>query len=48
MVMAALLSGFGGDLTINVIASVIASAIFLAVGYLWGKYQERRRFGRRL
>jgi len=48
MVMATILGAFGGDLTINVIASVIASAIFLALGYLWGKYQERRRFGRRL
>ena len=46
--MLILLSGFGGDLTVNVIASVIASAIFLGLGYLWGKYQERRRFGRRL
>lgn len=46
--IASLLTGFGGDLTINVIASVIASAIFLGVGYAWGKYQERRRFGRRL
>ncbi|MGH8092170.1 MAG: PAS domain-containing protein [Chthoniobacterales bacterium] len=46
--MRSLLSGFGGDLTINIIASVIASAIFLALGYLWGKYQERRRYGRRL
>jgi predicted transcriptional regulator YheO len=46
--IASLLSGFGGDLTVNVIASVIASAIFLGVGYAWGKYQERRRFGRRL
>jgi predicted transcriptional regulator YheO len=38
----------GGDITINVIASVIASAILLTAGYVWGKYKERRRFGRRL
>src|SRR3954447_11923234 len=40
--------GFGSDITINVIASVIASAIFLAVGFAWGKYKERRKFGRKL
>src|SRR5438105_13008271 len=40
--------GLGSDITINVIASVIASVILLAVGFLWGKYKERRRFGRRL
>ncbi|HJT80173.1 MAG TPA: PAS domain-containing protein [Chthoniobacterales bacterium] len=40
--------GFGGDITINVIASVIASAILLAAGFAWGKYKERRRFGRNL
>src|SRR4026207_213534 len=41
--------GFGGDITINVIASVIASLIFVATGFLWGKYKERRRkFGRNL
>ena len=38
----------GGDITINVIASIIASAIFLAIGFAWGKYKERRRFGRNL
>jgi predicted transcriptional regulator YheO len=37
-----------GDITTNVIASVIASAILLAIGFLWGKYKERKRFGRRL
>lgn len=36
------------DITINVIASIIASVILLAIGYLWGKYKERRRFGRNL
>jgi len=40
--------GLGGDITINVIASIIASAIFLAVGFAFGKYKERRRFGRNL
>jgi predicted transcriptional regulator YheO len=40
--------GLGSDITINVIASVIASAIFLAVGFAWGKYKEQRRFGRNL
>lgn len=40
--------GLGGDITLNVIASVIASAILLGLGFLWGKYKERRRFGRRL
>lgn len=39
---------FGNDITVNVIASIIASAVFLAAGFLWGKYKERRRFGRRL
>jgi predicted transcriptional regulator YheO len=40
--------GLGSDITINVIASVIASAILLAIGFAWGKYKERRRFGRNL
>jgi predicted transcriptional regulator YheO len=40
--------GLGSDITINIIASVIASAILLAAGFLWGKYKERRRFGRNL
>ena len=40
--------GFGSDITTNVIASVIASAILLGAGYLWGKYKERRKFGRNL
>lgn len=40
--------GLGSDITINVLASIIASAIFLAVGFAWGKYKERRRFGRKL
>src|SRR5436190_20657669 len=40
--------GLGSDITVNVVASVIASAILLSVGFLWGKYKERRRFGRNL
>jgi predicted transcriptional regulator YheO len=40
--------GLGSDITINIIASVIASAILLAAGFLWGKYKEQRRFGRNL
>jgi len=38
----------GSDITVNVIASIIASVILLVAGYLWGKYKERRRFGRNL
>jgi len=38
----------GSDITVNVIASIIASLILLAAGYLWGKYKERRKFGRNL
>ncbi len=40
--------GFGNDITVNVIASIIVSALFLGLGFLWGKYKERRRFGKRL
>src|ERR1700730_14632926 len=43
-----MIKGFGGEITVNVIASVIASAILLAIGFAWGKYKERRRFGRNL
>jgi hypothetical protein len=38
----------GSDITVNVIASVIASIILLGAGFLWGKYKERRKFGRNL
>ena len=38
----------GSDITINVVASIIASVILLIAGFLWGKYKERRRFGRNL
>jgi len=37
------------DITVNVIASIIASLILLTAGFFWGKYKERRRkFGRNL
>ena len=37
------------DITVNVIASSIASAILFSGAFLWGKYKERRRkFGRNL
>src|SRR4029078_8202144 len=37
------------ELGINVIASIIVSVTFLAIGFLWGKYKEqRRKFGRNL
>lgn len=40
--------GLGNDITVNVIASIIASALLLAAGFLWGKYKERQRFGKKL
>jgi predicted transcriptional regulator YheO len=37
------------DITVNVIASIIASIFFLVAGFIWGKYKERRRkFGKNL
>src|SRR5438094_2469900 len=37
------------ELSINVIASIIVSLLFLAAGFVWGKYKERqRKFGRNL
>jgi predicted transcriptional regulator YheO len=37
------------ELSINVIASIIVSLLFLVAGFVWGKYKERRRkFGRNL
>lgn len=42
------MNALGSDITINVIASIVASAILLGAGFLWGKYKERRRFGKRL
>src|SRR2546430_3847660 len=43
-----MIKGFGSDVTINVIASIIASLVDLAAGLAWGKYKERRRYGRNL
>ncbi|MBA3963902.1 MAG: PAS domain-containing protein [Chthoniobacterales bacterium] len=43
-----LAAGFGNDITINVFASIIASGILLGAGFLFGKYKERRQFGKRL
>ncbi|HEY3601369.1 MAG TPA: PAS domain-containing protein [Chthoniobacterales bacterium] len=42
------MQNLGNDITINIIASIIASGVLVGAGYLWGKYKERRRFGRRL
>jgi predicted transcriptional regulator YheO len=37
------------ELSINIIASIVVSLLFLAAGFFWGKYKERRRkFGRNL
>ena len=37
------------ELSVNVIASIIVSLLFLVTGFLWGKYKEKRRkFGRNL
>src|SRR5438093_10928245 len=37
------------ELSINIVASIAVSLLFLATGFLWGKYKERRRkFGRNL
>ena len=46
--MPMLAAGFGSDITVNVIASIIASAILLGAGFLFGKYRERRHFGKKL
>ena len=44
-----MIAAFQDEIGINVIASIIASAVFLAAGFIWGKYKERRRkFGRNL
>ena len=42
------MQGLSSDITTNVIASIIASGILLGAGFLWGKYRERQRFGKRL
>src|SRR5205807_7178466 len=45
----AMINALQSELSINVIASIIASLVFLAAGFFWGKYKERRRkFGRNL
>src|SRR5437764_14361730 len=44
-----MISALQSEVGINVIASIIASAVFLIAGFIWGKYKERRRkFGRKL
>ena len=43
-----MIKGLSGDVTVNVIASIIASLVLLAAGFLWGKYKERRKDGRKL
>src|SRR5438046_9425903 len=44
-----MINALQSELTINVVASIIASLLFLAAGFLWGKYKERRRkFGKNL
>src|SRR5262245_54982496 len=44
-----MINALQSELTINVVASIIVSLLFLALGFLWGKYKERRRkFGRHL
>jgi predicted transcriptional regulator YheO len=44
-----MINALQGEIGINVIASIIASLFFLAAGFAWGKYKERRRkFGRNL
>jgi predicted transcriptional regulator YheO len=47
--MGVVINALQGEIGINVIASIIASLFFLAAGFVWGKYKERRRkFGRNL
>jgi predicted transcriptional regulator YheO len=49
MMQHAMIGALKDEIGINVIASVIASAVFLVAGFIWGKYKERRRkFGRNL
>jgi len=44
-----MINALQSEIGINVIASIIASLVFLAAGFVWGKYKERRRkFGRNL
>src|SRR5256714_967349 len=45
----AMIKALQSELSINVIASIIVSLMFLGLGFLWGKYKERqRKFGRDL
>jgi predicted transcriptional regulator YheO len=47
--IAAIFDAFQTDIGVNVVASIIASLFFIAAGFIWGKYKERRRkFGRNL
>src|SRR5213078_2853870 len=44
-----MINALQSELTINIVASIIVSLLFLGLGFLWGKYKERRRkFGRNL
>jgi len=44
-----MINALQSEIGINVIASIIASLVFLAAGFVWGTYKERRRkFGRNL
>src|ERR1041385_1381126 len=44
-----MINALQSELTLNVVASIIVSLLFLGVGFIWGKYKERRRkFGRNL
>jgi predicted transcriptional regulator YheO len=44
-----MIAALENEIGVNVIASIIASAVFLVAGFIWGKYKERRRkFGRNL
>src|SRR4030095_17061614 len=48
MIQHPMIGAFQSEIGVNVIASIIASAFFLAAGFIWGKYKERRRkFGRK-
>src|SRR5207302_3484461 len=44
-----MINALQSEIGINVVASIIASVVFLLAGFVWGKYKERRRkFGRNL
>jgi predicted transcriptional regulator YheO len=43
-----MMAALQSDIVMNVVGSVIASAILLGAGFLCGKYKERRKFGRNL